>query len=112
MEISRKRSDQITVPGTTSKSMGKRLSCREVSESVERVWGRRMPPRLEIQSNPCFPPYGKQLLESSSQEARQTRLCPGLASVLAAGNGECWSLNNEIGSLGDTVVSAILPWKI
>ena len=39
-----------------------------------------MPPRLEIQSNPCFTPYGKQLLEAvlSSQEARQTRPCPAL----------------------------------
>lgn len=51
-------------------------------------------PRLENQSIPCFPPYGKQLLEAgqSSQEARQTRLCPD--PVLVAGNGGCWSINN------------------
>ena len=50
-----------------------------------------MPPRLEIKSNPCFTPYGKQMLESvlSSQEPRQTRPCPALALVLAAGNGGC-----------------------
>lgn len=31
----RKSSEWIAVPGTTSKSTGKRLSCWEVSESVE-----------------------------------------------------------------------------
>ena len=38
--MGRKRSEQITVPGTTSKSTGKRLSCREVSESVEEEEGK------------------------------------------------------------------------
>lgn len=36
LEMGRKRSEQITIePGTTSKSKRKRLSCWEMSESVE-----------------------------------------------------------------------------
>lgn len=96
LEMGRKRSARITiVPGTTSKSKRKRLSCWEVNDLVEEEEKGEMPPRLEIQSNPCLPPYGKQLLEAvlSSQEARQTRPCPALVPFLVAGNGGCWSPN-------------------